>query len=62
MSPKVERISDLSLELGEGPHWEEETQTLYFIDIFGKSIHKYVPASNTHTKAVFGNYLNNIWF
>ncbi|XP_044267326.1 regucalcin-like isoform X1 [Tribolium madens] len=43
-----------SVELGEGPHWDAETQSLYFVDIYGKAIHKYVPATKKHTKAVIG--------
>ncbi|KAG5883046.1 hypothetical protein JTB14_010435 [Gonioctena quinquepunctata] len=55
MGPKVERLQAVGVtELGEGPHWDVESQSLYFIDIFGKSIHKYVPATDTHTKAVIG--------
>lgn len=55
MAPKVEKIADIeTVELGEGPHWDAETQSLYFVDIFGKSIHKYVPATKKHTKAVIG--------
>ncbi|KAJ3654214.1 hypothetical protein Zmor_013416 [Zophobas morio] len=53
MSPKVEKIVD-SVELGEGPHWDTQTQSLYFVDIYGKAIHKYVPSTKKHTKAVIG--------
>lgn len=53
MAPQIERITD-STELGEGPHWDEASQSLYFVDIFGKSIHRYVPATKKHTKAVIG--------
>lgn len=55
MAPKVERIEEIATtELGEGPHWDVDTQSLYFVDIFGKSIHRYVPATKKHTKAVIG--------
>lgn len=55
MPPKVERIEEIEIvELGEGPHWDAESQSLYFVDIFGKAIHKYVPATKKHTKAVIG--------
>lgn len=58
MAPKVERITEIEpVELGEGPHWDTETGNLYFVDIFGKSIHKYVPATKKHTKAVIGKKL-----
>jgi gluconolactonase len=53
MNPKVERLENIpSVELGEGPHWDADTQSLYFVDIFGHAIHKYVPATQKHTKAI----------
>ena len=55
MAPKVERITEAT-ELGEGPHWNAATQSLYFVDIFGKSIHRYVPATKKHTTAVIGEW------
>ncbi|CAH0557444.1 unnamed protein product [Brassicogethes aeneus] len=54
MAPVVERVVD-SVHLGEGPHWDVSTQSLYFVDIFGKAIHKYVPSTKKHTKAVIGS-------
>lgn len=53
MAPKVERITECT-ELGEGPHWDAATQSLYYVDIFGKSIHRYVPATKKHSKALIG--------
>ncbi|KAF7285022.1 hypothetical protein GWI33_012336 [Rhynchophorus ferrugineus] len=54
MAPVVEKIQEIpNIQLGEGPHWDIATQSLYFVDIFGKAIHKYVPATGKHTKAVF---------
>ncbi|KRT79344.1 hypothetical protein AMK59_6951, partial [Oryctes borbonicus] len=50
---KVERVADCCV-LGEGPHWDVETQSLYYVDIFDHSIHKYTPSTNTHTKATIG--------
>lgn len=62
MAPKVERIEEIgTVELGEGPHWDAETQSLYFVDIFGKAIHKYVPATKKHTKAVIGTVAISIF-
>lgn len=51
----VERIGE-SVELGEGPHWDVDTQSLYFVSILDKSIHRYVPATNKYTKAVIGEF------
>lgn len=53
MAPVIERVVE-SVELGEGPHWDAATQSLYFVDIFGKAIHRYVPKTKKHTKAVIG--------
>lgn len=53
MAPKIEVVTE-RVKLGEGPHWDVETQSLYYVDIFGQAIHKYTPATNKHTKAVIG--------
>lgn len=53
--PTLERLPSIpSNELGEGPHWDVQCQSLFFVDIFGKSIHKYVPATKRHTQADIG--------
>ena len=31
--------------IGEGPHWDEKSQSLFYVDISSKEIHKF----NTHT-------------
>ncbi|KPJ11518.1 Regucalcin [Papilio machaon] len=49
MSLSVQKIVDPTL-LGEGPHWDDKQQALYFVDIKLKSINKYVPATGEHTK------------
>lgn len=55
MSIVVEKIAEIpSMIVGEGPHWDAKSQALYFVDIMGKSVHKYVPATGKHTKATFG--------
>lgn len=57
MAPEVARIKEIpNIELGEGPHWDIQTQSLYFVDIFGKAVHKYIPASGKHYKAAVGTY------
>ena len=35
----VELILDAKAALGEGPAWDEKTQTLYWVDILGKRIY-----------------------
>nr|BAB85478.1 luciferin-regenerating enzyme [Aquatica lateralis] len=53
MSPVIEQITEVdNFQIGEGPHWDTETQSLYFVDILEKSIHKYVPSTKQHTKMI----------
>lgn len=56
MGVEIERVVDgTDILLGEGPHWDETTQNLYFVDIFGKSIHKYNPITKKSTCAKIGD-------
>ncbi|WP_457093502.1 SMP-30/gluconolactonase/LRE family protein [Microvirga sp. P5_D2] len=40
---------DLRAELGECPQWSTEEQALYFVDIKGKALHRYKPATGEHS-------------
>lgn len=60
MGPKVEKIGDKCFELGEGPHWDSQTNSLFFVDIFGKSIHKYTPSNGKFTEAKFDKHVSLI--
>lgn len=54
---QIERIGE-STELGEGPHWDVETQSLIFVDIKGPTINRYVPSTKQFTKVkVPGKFL-----
>nr|BAB85479.1 luciferin-regenerating enzyme [Nipponoluciola cruciata] len=54
MAPTVEQIVELGTYLlAESPHWDDETQSLYFVDIVGRSVNKYVPTTKTHTQLKF---------
>jgi sugar lactone lactonase YvrE len=53
--PKVEQI-DAPTTLGEGPHWDQDAQALYYVDIRAATIHKYVPSTNKHTEVKIGMY------
>ncbi|XP_056647342.1 regucalcin-like [Diorhabda sublineata] len=55
MTPKVEKLLNGFL-LSEGPNWDHNTQSLYFVDVTASTIHKYVPRENKHTQARIGNY------
>jgi sugar lactone lactonase YvrE len=58
-TPKVEQISAPAI-LGEGPHWDHNAQVLYYVDILGYAVHKYVPATNKRTTVKIGMYCHLI--
>ncbi|MBB3019674.1 sugar lactone lactonase YvrE [Microvirga lupini] len=39
---------DVRAELGECPVWSVEEQALYFVDIKGRALHRFVPATGAH--------------
>lgn len=59
MAPVVEIVCE-KVTLGEGPHWDAAQQCLYFVDILGQAILKYVPATNKTTKATIGKHLFSV--
>ncbi|CAG7727234.1 unnamed protein product [Allacma fusca] len=44
MSYKIEVVVK-NILLGEGPHWSAEKQELIYVDLPGKHVHRYVPAT-----------------
>ncbi|NGP46802.1 SMP-30/gluconolactonase/LRE family protein [Bacillaceae bacterium SIJ1] len=42
----VELLVDAQAALGEGPCWNEKEQKLYWVNILGKSIHRYDPETD----------------
>ncbi|XP_068633802.1 regucalcin-like [Battus philenor] len=59
MAPQVSAVTDPVL-LGEGPHWDDKEQVLYFVSIFDRSIHRYDPASKQHTRSVLDDVVGFI--
>ncbi|KAJ4445744.1 hypothetical protein ANN_12429 [Periplaneta americana] len=47
-APKVTLIAD-PVTLGEGPHWDHDSQALYYVNVRGSTVNKYVPATKKHT-------------
>lgn len=43
---KIERVATHHCLLGEGAVWDSEEKALYFLDIFGKAVFRYDPASD----------------
>lgn len=42
---RIERVPTIPCMVGEGPVWDVAEQALYFIDIVGKAVHCYDPAT-----------------
>lgn len=42
---KIERVNTVRCGLGEGAVWDAEAGALYFLDIFGQQVFRYVPGS-----------------
>ena len=47
MAHTAELILDAKATLGEGPVWDADEHVLYWVDIEGKKVHVYDPASDT---------------
>lgn len=54
MAHKVEIVHDEKLPLGEGPHWDEEAQVLYYVDIPESRVFKFDPSTKKFTHVVVG--------
>lgn len=57
-SYKVEVLPSPVSQIGEGPHWDAASQSLYYIDIYGTgaSLYRYDYAENKTYTAVIGKY------
>ncbi|XP_026468275.1 regucalcin-like [Ctenocephalides felis] len=53
-SHSVKQISEEYYQLGEGPHWDDSQQCLYFVDIVANIVGRYDPATKTTNKAIVG--------
>lgn len=47
MMHDAELLLHVGCELAEGPWWDAERQTLFFVDGFGRTIHEYAPAAKS---------------
>lgn len=55
---KIQRVTQDSSWLGEGPHWDGKT--LYYVDMAGKKLLKHDPANNKTTSVSVGNMIFGI--
>ncbi|XP_076463239.1 regucalcin-like [Babylonia areolata] len=60
-NPKVEvAIKHACSELGEGPHWDDASQSLLFVDIYGKEVHHWSPSSDKHCVKKFNERVGHV--
>ena len=45
-----------SYECGEGPHWEEKSQSLLYVDIIAGEIHRWNSVTGEDSKVTLGRY------
>lgn len=54
---KIERAGSLPrCTLGEGPHWDQESESLLYVDIPNHSVFRYYPATDRVQKLDIGEY------
>jgi len=52
---QVETLLERSCEsVGEGPHWDERTQQLLYVDINAGGLHRWTAATGVDEKHTFG--------
>ncbi|XP_071086629.1 regucalcin-like [Haliotis cracherodii] len=54
MSEKIEVVAKNSTMHGEGPHWDDTTQCLYYVDYFVDVAHRYNPATGQDSQLNLG--------
>ena len=48
-------IQNVTEHVGEGPHWDETTQSLLFVDILQQELHRWSSITGVHEKKKLGN-------
>jgi sugar lactone lactonase YvrE len=56
----MELILDAKAILGEGAIWDARQQLLYWVDILGKSVHVFDPATNSDRAVAVGQYVGTV--
>ncbi|XP_046742283.1 regucalcin-like [Diprion similis] len=52
MAPNIKIVHNEKLDLGEGPHWDHDTQALYYVNVMQSTIFKYEPRTEKITQVI----------
>lgn len=58
MAPVVTQLPINACSLGEGPHWDSDDNSLYFVDIEQATINKYEADTGKHVEAKLGKFIH----
>lgn len=50
---QIHQVTD-PVDHAEGPHWKEDEQVLYYVDISGFGVHRYDPYTASHMSITLG--------
>ncbi len=57
---ELEQLTSTPATLGEGPCWHTEEQVLYWIDIYGKTLHRFDPADGSDQQWDMGQMIGTV--
>jgi sugar lactone lactonase YvrE len=60
MNASVERVGDITPQLGEGPAWDERDSALWWLDIPGEALHRYDPDSGDDSVWSLGQQVGSL--
>ncbi|QJD84286.1 SMP-30/gluconolactonase/LRE family protein [Cohnella herbarum] len=60
MNVIAELVMNVQAKLGEGPHWDEQSQSLLWVDITGRKIHVYDPKNDRETTFDFDRMVSAV--
>lgn len=60
MTYQAELVLDLQAVLGEGPHWDESLEILYWVDILGKKLHAFDTKTEENNTFQFDQYVSAV--
>ncbi len=58
--PQLEQLTTTPATLGEGPCWHAAEQVLYWVDIWGKALHRFDPASGEDQQWEIGQMIGTV--